>query len=332
VSNTPETRIAYKKFAVESDAYCAWDWHLGAQNVQYIKSIEPTYFEYIAEANKGGLESEHKGHAATAIRTGYHQGLETLFALLFAALQAPGCVVGWMLKYRIEQLRTLVRSVDTADVPRYLAVVPDPFTWEGITQEIFSRCDGDPERINREKARFARIWRGFAKEFLTQNHHDEYNSIKHGLRVASGPTSVYIALQEGLGKPANIEDAQKVGGGQFGSSFFVDQEIRKPDLSRLPRDRRRNFALGHSALNWDAESLCVDLEWISTSIHNIRTYLLTLLQVPGPPPTYLSRDEEARPSQQEVGSVKTKPNITEAQTDPFNEDQILGFYDGSAKG
>jgi hypothetical protein len=146
--------------------------------------------------------------------------------MLFAALQAPGCVVGWMQKYKPEQLRSLVRSVDIAEVPRYLAIRPDPITWEGITQKVFSYCHGDRERIKREIALFARLWRRFAKVFLTQNHQDEYNSIKHGLRATSVPTSVYVALQEELGKPANIEDAQRIGGGQFGSSFFVRSRNR----------------------------------------------------------------------------------------------------------
>jgi hypothetical protein len=143
---------------------------------------------------------------------------------------------------------------------------------------------------------------------------------------------MYVALQEGPGKPANIEDAQKVGGGQFGSSFFVAKEIKQPDGKKLPKGRRGNFALGQTALNWDAESLCVDLEWISTSIHNIRTYLMTMLQVPGPPSDYQSRDEEARPSIQEVDYFTTELQITEANIKAFNKEQILAFYDEWTKG
>ena len=51
VSNNAQMRIAYKPFAVESDAYCAWDPQLPARNILYIKLIDPTYFEYIAETN-----------------------------------------------------------------------------------------------------------------------------------------------------------------------------------------------------------------------------------------------------------------------------------------
>lgn len=324
-------RIAYKPFAVYDEAYCTWEWDLPERNLQYLRSIDPVYFEYVAEANKEGLKSVHKQRAAVAIRTGYHHGLETLFALLFAALQAPGCVVGWMHKYKNEQLRALVRSVDGTEVPRYLAVTPDPYTWEGVSNVVFSLVNGDTEKIEQEIANFGGLWRRFATDFLAQNHIDEYNSIKHGLRMISGATSIHVALQEGPGVPASIEDAERLSGGEFGSSIFVPKEITKPDGSRLPKERRGNFTIGQSALNWEAENLCEDLELISTSIHNVRTYLLTANRAPGPPLDYQSRETEAfqrkRTSNLEVTSFMTDPNVTERDIETFTKEQILAFYE-----
>jgi hypothetical protein len=100
----------------------------------------------------------------------------------------------------------------------------------------------------------------------------------------------------------------------------------------VTKGRRGNFALGQSALNWDAESFCLDLEWISTSIHNIRTYLLTMLQVPGPPLDYQNRDEEPRLGYQVGTSFTTEPHITEADIKAFSKEEILAFYDEWAKG
>lgn len=331
MSDASESRIAYKPFAVYDEAYCAWEWDLPERNLQYIRSIDPAYFEYVAEANKDGLESEHRQHAAVAIRTGYHQGLETLFALLFSALQAPGCVVGWMLKYKSEQLRSLVRSVGTTEVPRYLAVTPAPYTWEGVSRVIFSCAEGDMEKIEQAIAQFGGLWRRFATDLLDPIHIAEYNSIKHGLRIISGPTSLYIALQEGPGKPASIEDAEKLSGGQFGSSSFVPKEITKPDGGSLSKEKRRNFTIGQSALNWEAENLCEDLELISTSIHNVRSYLLAQIRAPGPPAEYLSRESDAfdrkRTSNLEITSFSTDPYVTERDINPLTKDQILAFYE-----
>jgi hypothetical protein len=63
--------------------------------------VDPTYFDYVGRVNAEVLGTDEEQHAAMAIRTAYHHGLETLFALMFAAIQAPtawsgGCsVTGW---------------------------------------------------------------------------------------------------------------------------------------------------------------------------------------------------------------------------------------------
>jgi len=57
-------------------------------------------------------DTEERRRAAMAIRTAYHHGLESFFALLFATLQAPFCVAGWMQVYSPAGLRDIVRSAD----------------------------------------------------------------------------------------------------------------------------------------------------------------------------------------------------------------------------
>lgn len=141
-----EYDIYYSKFAVGDKPYCVWERDLAKRNLEYLESLDPTYFEYVAEVNGTQLDagdSSARRHAAVAIRFAYHHGLETLFAILFAALQAPDCVVGWMQRYDTESLRDLVRSVDRRK-PRYLKVKPKPYTWEGISAKIIpSPADDD---------------------------------------------------------------------------------------------------------------------------------------------------------------------------------------------
>jgi len=57
------------------------------------------------------LEGDQKQYAAATLRIAYSQGLETLFALLCAVVQAPDCVIGWFLKYRNSELFELVRKI-----------------------------------------------------------------------------------------------------------------------------------------------------------------------------------------------------------------------------
>ena len=106
--------IYYYKYVIDETPYCLWT---GEKELlkRFLKSIDPMYFEHIREVHEPMLNSEEKTkhYAAIAIRTAYYQGLETFFALLCSALQAPHCTVGWMLKYKNEELRNLVQKINS---------------------------------------------------------------------------------------------------------------------------------------------------------------------------------------------------------------------------
>lgn len=111
----PAHWLEVKVFAAGEDPYCVWDWDLRDRNIQYLKSFDPHYFDYMARTNAAHLGAEDTGErrrAATAIRAAYHHGLECFFALLFATLQAPDCIVGWMQVYTPAKLRNLVKALD----------------------------------------------------------------------------------------------------------------------------------------------------------------------------------------------------------------------------
>jgi len=57
------------------------------------------------------LDGEYKIDAAIALRMAYSQGLETLFAFLGAAVQAPDCVVGYLLRYENRDLNSLIDKI-----------------------------------------------------------------------------------------------------------------------------------------------------------------------------------------------------------------------------
>src|SRR4051812_7198190 len=106
------TEIQYSRFVVNETPYCVWDWDITEQNLEFINSIDPRYFEHIAKIHGEMLEGEDQQYAAIALRTAYAHSLETFFALLCATIQAPDCVVGWLLKYRNKELFDLVRKID----------------------------------------------------------------------------------------------------------------------------------------------------------------------------------------------------------------------------
>lgn len=298
----PQDQLEARVFAVGPDPYCVWDWDLAQRNLEYLRSLDPDYFHYVGRINLPHLEANdlmERRRAATAIRTAYHHGLESFFALLFAALQAPHCVVGWMQAYSPADLRVLVKAVDPglwgrgegrnqarADRERLLPYVwlrpRSLLRWEGISGAIH-RPAGDNEDVRKVQEHLSILWGRLAKDFVNSVFVSEYNSVKHGLRTGFGGFSVAIGFEATPGEPAPPEAMHSLGGSEHGSSFFmprtfVDHPGEKDKRARLGHGRKNqfHFRLRRQALNWDPKGLCNALSLISYSIHNVRAFLLLL--------------------------------------------------------
>ena len=111
-----QPRVRGYKFVVGATPFCVWDWDVPGKNLRFVDSLNPEYFGYLADTLAPDLDSDHKLLAGSAIRAAYGLGLETMFSVLFAALQAPGCIAGWLHKYKPEALRDLARRA-SAGVP-----------------------------------------------------------------------------------------------------------------------------------------------------------------------------------------------------------------------
>src|SRR3954469_9395124 len=94
--------IETRRFAAGRSPLCVWDFDPNTPNLDFINRIDPGYFAYTAKVHSALLDGDDKHYAATALSSAYHHGLETLFAFICAALQAPDCAVGWLLSYRTE--------------------------------------------------------------------------------------------------------------------------------------------------------------------------------------------------------------------------------------
>ena len=287
-------------FAVGTDPYCVWDWNLDDRNVEYLESLDPDYFDYVGRANRPHLDAEDREEcrrAATAIRTAYHHGLESFFALLFATLQAPWCVVGWMQVYSPAGLRDMVRAADPGlwgkDEQRdgvlafrdkllpYLWLRPRSFVrWEGTSRAVHRLDVGEPETVKIQDL-FGGLWHRFAEDLVNDTFVSEYNSIKHGLRTGSGGFYMLIGPESPSGDPPPPEAMHSLGDSEHGSSFFTPRTfVARPgekDKKARPghgRNRNSHFRIRRQALNWEPRGLCEALTLISASIHNVRSYAL----------------------------------------------------------
>jgi hypothetical protein len=102
-----ENAIYGYAFAVGEDPYCCWEWDLEKRNLEFLAGLDDSYYINVAQVCGERLETDSRMSASIALRGAYHQGLETLFSLVGAYVQAPGAVPAWL-----AHCRTKPRSTD----------------------------------------------------------------------------------------------------------------------------------------------------------------------------------------------------------------------------
>lgn len=315
--------MQYSKFAVDEEPFCVWEWDLHERNLAFINSIDPTYFGYLASVHGQGLETaEQKQHAALSLRTAYSHGLETLFALLFSAIQAPDCVIGWLHKYNVGDLRSLINKVQTWQ-PILSKLVIRPITWEAISNTIHIALSlEDTEKEAQVKAHFATAWRRFASDLADDKSGLEYNSIKHGFRATAGGFRAAIGIETTPGVPAPPERMHSLGGSDFGSSFFIPEKIS---------DSKLHFRVRRHSRNWKPENFIYGLHLISLSLQNILSFLKLINGVEAKTvkfswPSDESHFEEPWRPVAGVTSMGMDTGIITEHITPFSKDEILAIY------
>lgn len=308
------------RFAVYQTPYCVWEQDLPERNLEFIKGLTPEFFEYLASTHAKELEGPHRQLAAMALRGAYSQALETLFAIMFATLQAPDCVIGWLPRYRQDDLESLVTSV--AEGRQILVKIGlASFSWRGVSDAIhhcLALPDGEKDVVTE---RVARLWSRFARDFLDPARGDEYNAIKHGLRGRPGGFRLQMGPPVLEGVVPTPEDYVDLGGSEFGSLFFAQESLGP----------RRHFRVRRTAVNWHPENLIHGLRLIAQSIGNIIAYLRFVNREPN------CQARIAWPNDEQYFDLPWKINvgvmnagfdwkIRAEDIEPFTEEQILAVY------
>jgi hypothetical protein len=168
-----ERPLQYCKFMVDEKPYCLWDWDLKERTISFLNGIDPDYFVYIAQTHTDALEGEQKQLAALAIRAAYAQALETLFAFLGAALQAPYCVPAWLVKYSNSDLDKLIGKIHQWR-PIYSSFGYKVVSWEEISQLVHMHFVlEDKEKEQSIKQEFGSLWARLASDFTNDKANRE---------------------------------------------------------------------------------------------------------------------------------------------------------------
>jgi hypothetical protein len=262
--------LHYLPFAAGEDIYCVWDWNLDRTNMDFLDGVDPDYFSFLAETYRKEVEGRNKHRAAVALRTAYHQALETLFSLIFAAMQAPDCIPAWIIKCnKAGQLRHLIKSVSEKKQTVLLRANLSEFSWEGIAKFIigylFKASEERPTQINIT----AKLWARLANDFLDDFLLAEYNSIKHGFRVRLGGMQFSFSPKGTKDEKPPDSSYIPIGTSKVGAFFFVGDRIanaptKKPDL---------HFRLKRCHVNSHPEFTAQALFLVAQSIRNVASFL-----------------------------------------------------------
>lgn len=256
--------MEYSAFYVGRRPLALWDPALGEKNLQFLRGIDSSYYSHISRVHEPLLSGESKLQAAAALRIAYSQGIETLMALACAAMQAPDCVVGWMMLYQNQELRHLVQSVSRGKVTDPIHPSYSPGSWGAFVHHMFGGAQCDDEFRAGLETKFGRVFARFASDFLDEKQQQEYNSLKHGGRPLLGGFHMSVGVQPEARVLAPPEAMVSLGGSDFGSTFFTSERVGESKL---------HLRLNEVSINWVPENFVEGLILLSMSITNVVSFL-----------------------------------------------------------
>lgn len=252
-------------FAVADKPMCCWDFDLVPRTRKFLEGVETGYYEQIATTWAPYLEGDaaEKNSAAIALRCGYLQGVETLMSFIGAFVQAPHALPVWIASCGTSELRKVVARLRTKE-QLLTHVGPQALDFEAIANQLFGSSAMDAS-LGPVVAEFGRFWKRLASDFLDPKTIDEYNSLKHGLRIRPGGISIVLGPQVDEGEQPSAGGSVTLRGTDTGSTLL--------------RVERLDGYKGHvrtvrQTLNWSAEDMAARLQLISRSISNLTETLM----------------------------------------------------------
>jgi hypothetical protein len=248
-----------------------WDIGIKEKNLRFIEQIDSDYFNYIANVNfsilqnpdENEVDKTNRQHAAIAMRMAYSQALEVLFSFIFSAVQSPDFVIGWFLKYTNSNLESVVNKIRSHQRvrSRFSTTIR---SWKDITNLIFIGLEETQKQMfARSLDNYSTLLAQFAQDFADDSFNDEYNSLKHGLRVNMGGFHLAIGAEDVPGVPEKPENMRLMAHSEFGTTFYTSEKIEETS----------NFVIHQKSRNWNPENYYHALHLISMTIKNVKVFL-----------------------------------------------------------
>lgn len=238
------------------------------RNKRLVENYAAGFFEDVAaglhhqfQAADPRTDKKKRNHLSAALRLVYGQASEAFFAVLFAALQAPLCPIGWLQEYRRSDIVKLISLLDEGRADDLFRVTLKGHGWSGISNTINDIEDGQTFTRESVVRNFSVFWKKLGAEYSDEKQNAEYNQIKHGFRISPGGFNLSVGES-----PHSMEP---LGGSAFGSEIH-----RLLPLKNSP-DRKATsvFGLRRTLFNWDVDRLVARISLIASSLHNVLEFL-----------------------------------------------------------
>ncbi len=306
--------VEWRSFVVLERPSCMYGVDLAMQNDRFLASLDPGYFTYGLDSQLARLEGPDKQRVALSIRAAYAHSLETFFAVLAAAVQAPHCPLGWVLQYRNNELEALVGKIDKGEP--IFSITKFKNQWHGLAHRVHTLGDADLNLREGLAVEIGNTWSYLAKDFLNTERKDEYNSIKHGLRATSVESTTTIGPAVSGGAP--LIDSTS----QFGGNYSRVRTLTKD---------RVHFELELVQKNWSPRALVARTQLVALSIGNVVSFLRGDLGVSDGPftvewPQNPSLLQLAWQCESPVRSARFRHGFQALDDDMPTKDQILANY------
>jgi hypothetical protein len=266
-----EPALSGVPIVIDDEPMVFWDEDHAETQMKLLRRIDSSYFRYLARRLPEDLDGEDSQNAGVAIRLVYSHALESLFALIGAAVQAPYCPAGWLLKYRYFQLKNIVGWI--CDGESHAAKKQDRKSlenrvglkgtgWQEVADVLsFRELDGDQE-LEEHRVATAKLWRNLARQMLDDDFDQEFMSVKHGFRAGPGPWQFSLGPEDIRGVPPPPERMRQLAFSQHGTTFY-----------RAVKLTSHNFAIEEPRVNWNPAVLATVIPLVANSIDNVLTFL-----------------------------------------------------------
>ena len=246
-------------FAVADTAYCCWEYDHRSRTLEFLDGLDPDYFGTMAALLGAELDGDHSLAASVTIRMLYVQGIEALLALLAATVQAPEAVAAWIASSTTQDLDAVSRMLVHGQ-PILTQYGSQRLSLTDLSIHLHRFAWPDETGDEATGARFGRLWRRLASEFLDDVVRAENNALKHGHRVTAGGFSLLIGIEEVPGVPAPASAMRSVGASKHGTTFFRAERVGAS---------KHHIRARRSSVNWSAVAVTNRLLLISMSIRNV---------------------------------------------------------------